>query len=460
MKKHRNLILGMLMVLILAAASYMGWRYFTKPKVDDDVALMNDWYRLALDIETDIEGIAVPVAGRFYGYFGFLPMAIEMHQKGQLDQLTAYFPQLHLEELKAGKPTSFGPAYNKAARLFISRYYINIPYHLNKRAEDIENKWNHKWMEELGPELTENSKSLGRDIANAVYNWSAEDKQGHQAYLHNFEKDYSPPQGEGRWREDDEHPMPALLPHWGEVCPFVIKTDEYIAMPLPPYSTEHNSVYYIQALELFTISAPLSYENKWISEFWSDDVRGLTFTPAGRWISILDQFVQINSVPRETAIEAYFKVGIGLSDALVACWNSKYVYNLERPQDYIRKNIHEDWRAFHHSPNFPSYPSGHSAIGGVSATILENLFGNVIDFTDKSHIGRIEFLGKPRHYNSFRQMAEESAYSRRPLGVHYRMDCQEGLRLGEEIGKKINQIKFNSANKAKSSKVSAPISAI
>ena len=75
-------------------------------------------------------------------------------------------------------------------------------------------------------------------------------------------------------------------------------------------------------------------KTNWISEFWSDDVRGLTFTPAGRWISILDQFVQINSVPRETAIEAYFKVGIGLSDALVACWNSKYVYNLEAPGLY------------------------------------------------------------------------------------------------------------------------------
>ena len=95
-------------------------------------------------------------------------------------------------------------------------------------------------MEELGPELTENSKSLGRDIANAVYNWSAEDKQGHQAYLHNFEKIILL----HRAKVDGEKTMntPCLLfCHTGEVCPFVIKTDEYIAMPLPPYSTEHNS---------------------------------------------------------------------------------------------------------------------------------------------------------------------------------------------------------------------------
>ena len=115
-------------------------------------------------------------------------------------------------------------------------------------------------------------------------------------------------------------------------------------------------------------------------------------------------------MPRETAIKHILKLEL----VCLMRWLPAGIPNMctiwRGPQDYIRKNIHEDWRAFHHSPNFPSYPSGHSAIGGVSATILENLFGNVIDFTDKSHIGRIEFLGKPRHYNSFRQMAEECLF--------------------------------------------------
>ena len=186
-------------------------------------------------------------------------------------------------------------------------------------------------------------------------------------------------------------PMPALfLPHWGEVCPFVIKTDEYIAVPLPLGPTEHNSVYYIRALELFTISAPLSLWKQVDFRILGDDVRGLTFTPAGRWISILDQFVQINSVPRETAIEAYFKSWNGLSDALVLPAGIPNMYNLEAPGLY--KEEHPRRLAGISSfSKFSKLSSGHSAIGGVSATILENLFGNVIDFTDKSHIGRIEF---------------------------------------------------------------------
>ena len=39
-------------------------------------------------------------------------------------------------------------------------------------------------------------------------------------------------------------------------------------------------------------------------------------------------------------------------------------------------------------------------------------------------------------------MAEENAFSRIPLGVHIRMDCEEGLRLGYEIAEGINEFRL------------------
>jgi len=51
-------------------------------------------------------------------------------------------------------------------------------------------------------------------------------------------------------------------------------------------------------------------------------------------------------------------------------------------------------------------------------------------------------LGEPRSFNSFEAMAEENAFSRIPLGVHIRMDCSEGLRLGYEISDGINAYKL------------------
>ncbi|MBP6398180.1 MAG: vanadium-dependent haloperoxidase [Saprospiraceae bacterium] len=441
MKRFRKHIAAVLFLIMLSGGLF--WLFQrSRNNMPTEITLMMEWYDLALQIESEVEGIAVPVAARFYGYFGFLGACLLATEHNDLQMLQQQFPELKLPETKDQKQLNFGIAFNKAARLFISRYYINVPYHLNKKADELEERWYNELMEGQDPAILEHSKHVGRDVANAVYLWSAEDDQGHQAYLHNFDKEYIPPAGPGKWQPDDEHPMPALLPHWGRVRTFVADSTKYSITQLPPYTTDHSSVYYSQALELFTISAPLSYENKWIAEFWSDDVRGLTFTPSGRWISILNQYLVQNATDKEKAVEAYFKTGIAMSDALVACWNAKYKFNLERPESYIRKNIHDDWRSFHHSPNFPSYPSGHSALGGACSSVLINMFGDHIDFTDFSHKDRIEFLGNPREYDSFSAMAEESAYSRIPLGVHYRMDCQEGLRLGSEIGKWVKELKI------------------
>ena len=40
-------------------------------------------------------------------------------------------------------------------------------------------------------------------------------------------------------------------------------------------------------------------------------------------------------------------------------------------------------------------------------------------------------------------MAEENAYSRIPLGVHIRLDCTEGLRLGKVIAFRAMNLNLN-----------------
>ena len=60
--------------------------------------------------------------------------------------------------------------------------------------------------------------------------------------------------------------------------------------------------------------------------------------------------------------------------------------------------------------------------------------------TDRTHEGRTEFQGMPRTFKSFEDMAHENALSRLALGVHFRMDCEEGLRLGLLSGQKINAV--------------------
>jgi len=98
------------------------------------------------------------------------------------------------------------------------------------------------------------------------------------------------------------------------------------------------------------------------------------------------------------------------------------------------------------NPTFPSYPSGHSAFV-AAAGLLIDFFGDEASFTDHSHEGRTELRGQPRSFDTFEDMAVENGYSRIPLGVHIRMDCTEGLRLGYEISRAVNR--YNVRRKTK-----------
>ena len=123
-------------------------------------------------------------------------------------------------------------------------------------------------------------------------------------------------------------------------------------------------------------------------------------------------------------------------------WSSKYLYNMERPESYIRKHITKDWRPYSPSPSFPSYPSGHSMMGAAAAVVLTNLYGDQYAMMDKSHEGLRDFEMRPRAFKSFEEMSRENALSRMLLGVHFRMDCEEGLRLGNLIGSDVVNLKL------------------
>src|SRR5690606_38002650 len=133
-------------------------------------------------------------------------------------------------------------------------------------------------------------------------------------------------------------------------------------------------------------------------------------------------------------------------DAFVSCWHSKYHYNLMRPETYIQKNFDRSWHSHYHSPSFPGYPSGHAFAGAACAQALSQRFGENYSMEDKSHANRKDFKGKPRRFESFDEMAKENAISRVLLGVHFRIDSEEGLRLGRDLGDYFLSVRGNKSN--------------
>ena len=149
------------------------------------------------------------------------------------------------------------------------------------------------------------------------------------------------------------------------------------------------------------------------------------------------------------ALVLFLKLGFSLNDAAVSTWADKYEHMVMRPNIFIHEFIDDGFQTnlyrliYWANPSFPGYPSGHSCFASAASGVFQDAFGNNTSFTDRSHEDRTEFLGKPRSYNTLSDMAKEDAYSRIPLGVHVRMDCDEGYRLGYEISDAVNKLKLS-----------------
>jgi PAP2 superfamily len=411
------------------------------------------WNSLYVSIIKHTPGYRPPVSARALAHIGLA--AYESVAPGMKDyqSIAANFPTLKIPAIETGKTYHWGVSANAAYLYSIRSYIQNINAIDFKKADSIANFFNAKYQLECDTETFARSKKFGEDVGNAVYLYSVEDGQT-QAFANNKPLDYMPPRGEDKWQSTIPDFLPALTPTWGRVRTFFFNPNDLKAVDPIKFSTDKTSEFYKEAMEVYNAVKNKTTESKWVAEFWSDDLHTYTVDAAGRWIMIADAYMKEKKVDLETAIFMDAKMGILLHDAAVACWKEKYTYNLLRPTTYIIGNIEQSWRPILRdptkpigqqigvTPQHPSYPSGHSVFGAAAAEILIATFGDKIVFTDRTHENENYFDGRPRSFTSFTAMANENAFSRIPLGVHYRMDCVEGLRLGKLVGQRINAVSW------------------
>ncbi len=415
-----------------------------------DVAL--EWNKLFLELERFTRGYRPPVSARNAAYVNLA--AYESIAPGMDDRYNSFdgfFPGLDVPEVEPNLeyhwPTVLNATYARAMTLFFPTAPAAQLFKLFRLERDFEDQF----RSELSNETMVRSIEYGRLVADAVFRWSASDREGHEAYLRNNDPGYVPPRGVGLWQPTFPDFTPALLPNWGKVRTFAADATDICPDPLP-MSTTPTSEIYKQAQQVYRtvnqIKAGALKEDHWIADFWSDDCPILTFTPAGRWIAVANQAVEKNKAKLPLAVETYARVSMSIADAGIRAWHEKYRHNVERPIDYIRRVLNDptwntvmcpDGSGQYFTPPFPAYPSGHSTFGAAAAEVLTDLYGNQ-PMTDRCHEGRTEFLGQPREFDNFYEMAEENAYSRIPIGVHFKMDADAGLALGYQVGRKVNKL--------------------
>ncbi|GLR17470.1 vanadium-dependent haloperoxidase [Portibacter lacus] len=411
------------------------------------------WNQLFLVMERFTPGYKPPVSARNNAYINLIAYETIVHgSNGKYKSLAGHFNNLIVDDPDPNEEYNYEVAVNAAYERAFELFFPTAPAEQQFLMLDISHALKDDLQSTSSPEIYARSSSYGQQVAEAIYEWSAQDQFGHEAYLYNNDPTYIPPAGEGLWKPTYPDYIPALLPRWGNVRTF--SAVQSVGVPPPPaYSGDSNSKLFKEAYQTFNLVNQIrngeKHEDYWIGEFWSDDCPILTFSPAGRWISITNQVIAIERSDMLESVVAYAKVGMALSDAGVRCWGEKYRFNTLRPIDFIRTHMGApDWNTImcpdgsggFYTPNFPSYPSGHATFGSSASVVLESIFGQNYNFTDRSHEGRTEFLSKPRSFNSFREMALENAYSRVPLGVHFVSDSNAATEMGFIIGQRVNEL--------------------
>ena len=358
-----------------------------------------------------------------------------------------------LNDLKILPLVEPGKRYNWVICLNVSQAYIVkklYPHASDFVKLKIDSLANEILLEQSKLEKIEDvnrSVKFGEAIANVIYDWSLSDG-GHEGYKRNFPVVIIPTTP-GSWSPPVAGQVNSQLPlhpFWGENRTFLKLNGELNVPEIILYSTNPNSAYYAQFLEVYNVNNALTQEQKEIAAWWGDDPSE-TFAPPGHSYNLATIAIKKAQPDIFKAAEAYARVGMSVADAFINCWKCKYHYYAERPASYVNKHIDPRWVQFWPEPPFPAFTSGHATQSMASAIVLTSLFGENFKFVDNSHEGRpknqlrnVEY--KNRSFNSFKESAEESAYSRLLGGIHTRQDNEAGLKEGVKIGDNVNGLRW------------------
>ncbi len=246
----------------------------------------------------------------------------------------------------------------------------------------------------------------------------------------------------GEWRPTPPNFQPGLAPEHGMEDPFFLNDENVLWPEGPPPLTSQEYAAAVNEVRLFgeDDSRVRTEEQTEIAQFWSND-KG-SYTPPGHLNDITARITADQDLSVEQSAALFAQLNITLADAAIAGWKVKYDETLWRPITAIRHagrdgnpetDKERDWSPLLETPNHPEYVSGHAVFAGAAEEVLSSFFGDDFSFSATS----AALPGVERHFESFAEMAEEDATSRIYAGVHYRFSAEDGLELGGNVARAI-----------------------
>jgi membrane-associated phospholipid phosphatase len=263
--------------------------------------------------------------------------------------------------------------------------------------------WVGVWRGDVESATILPSSALGAAVADAVLAWAATDGADRPV-------GEPPPlqRAPGRWAPTPPHYETAQFPEWATVRTVVIGDPAFLRTAAPP--AWQTPVMDRERADFVAVQEQLSPTERELAAAWAAGAG--TVTPPGMWMERAINLVRRDARTTSDATRIYAVLGVTLHDVGVACWESKYHYQVARPIQWL--SVHNPaWLPYLDTPPHPSYPSGHASFSGAGSAVLTAYFpGDAAQLTAE---------------------AEAAAHSRVVGGVHWPMDGAAGLAQGRAV---------------------------
>ena len=425
-------------VLALGLWAAAGCRQPATPAEYNAKAANPEFYNQCIDRLTQVvihDIFSPPVASRIYVY-------------ANLAGYEALVPSDANYESLAGKLKQFGPGPKPEAGkaycfpLASARAFLTVGRALTFSGDlfdEFEKAFYARYKTDGVPdEVYDRSMAYGESVAKHVLDYAAKDNYKQtRGFKHTVTNDV------GTWVPTPPAYMDAAEPQWNRIRCYVMDTCSQFMPPRPlPYSLNKTSPYYKEVMEVYEIGRKMDKHQQDIAYFWDDNAFVMNvaghvsyaskkMTPGGHWLAIAETVTRQEKLKLLPCVEAYMLTSLALADGFIACWDEKYRSKTVRPETVINKSIDPQWAPFLQTPPFPEYPSGHSTITAAAATVLTQLLGDNIAFTDSTEF---KYGHGVQSFKSFNDAARQASISRLYGGIHYRSALDNGAAIGRQVG--------------------------
>lgn len=202
----------------------------------------------------------------------------------------------------------------------------------------------------------------------------------------------------GRWTS-----ATPSFPLAGSWMPWALTSGSEVRLPPPPAFGSPEMNEQVEGVKDF---ARTTQRNR-IALFWQPSF-------IDPWIDTMNQLIFERHIDKDPPLAAsiYALAMVAQHDATIACWDTKYTYLEPRPIQ-----VDSSIQTLFATPPHPSFPSGHACASGAAAGALAAMF--------------------PDAAAQLSSRAKEAGLSTFYAGIHYDVDVEQGLALGEAVAKKV-----------------------